>query len=568
MSVSPPSTTLEPGARLGDLEIVRTLSSGGMATLYLAKRRGPGGFGRFVAVKVIHAALAADPHFVRMFVDEARVSARIRHPNVVHVEALAEDEGHTYLVLDYIHGVTLRALLRALGKQQRRLAPELSVHIAMKVAEALHAAHETRGGDGAPLGVVHRDVSPDNVLLAYDGQVKLIDFGIAKARDRLVETIGPMLKGKVRYMAPEQARGEAVDRRTDVYALGIVLWECLTQRRRARGDHPLEILANAREPEHEPPSRYAPWLGTSLDGPLARALANDPRDRFETAAAFRRALAGALPAAATLEADDLASVVRTAMVDELAKDAALLPAEISSVAPLTKTPNPTLTLRLEAPVEPPDDAPSDSGGPLAVAAPATSHEPSIVQPLPLLGPSPRTLMAALAVVVLLGLVGAYALGGPASPTGTVPSGTVPTGTVPTGTVPTGTVPTGTVPTGTLPTGTVPTGTVPTGTVQTGTVQTAAVPTGTVQTGTVQSAAVPTGTVPTGTVPTGMVPAGPAFADAEEPAHGRPPPRGDRRPSPDSSAARPTKTVPRATPPPSTQHGPAVQLGANASPILE
>ena len=222
---------LAAGSHVGGYEIVAPLRAGGMASLYLARRIGPAGFSRPVAIKVVHAHLASDRAFVEMFLDEARLSARIIHPNVVHVEELGEAGGSFFLAMEYVHGTSLSVFLGRLVESRRMLAPEAACAIAMKVADGLHAAHEAKDEQGEPLQVIHRDVSPQNVLIGLDGHVKLIDFGVAKARGRMQQTEAGSLKGKLRYMAPEQAWGRAIDRRIDVYALGVVLWETLTARR-------------------------------------------------------------------------------------------------------------------------------------------------------------------------------------------------------------------------------------------------------------------------------------------------------------------------------------------------
>ena len=202
-----------------------------MASLFLARRGGAAGFTRLVAIKMVHPRHAEDPGLIQMFVDEALLTARIDHPNVVHVEELGEHESAYYLVMEYVHGASLAQLMRVLGRAKRRLSPLVAVAICARVSEGLHAAHETTGDNGELLSIVHRDVSPQNILLSHKGHVKLIDFGIAKAHARVHESNVSSLKGKVRYMAPEQATTGNVDRRTDVYALGIVLWEPLTMRR-------------------------------------------------------------------------------------------------------------------------------------------------------------------------------------------------------------------------------------------------------------------------------------------------------------------------------------------------
>ncbi|MEM9195461.1 MAG: serine/threonine-protein kinase, partial [Myxococcota bacterium] len=221
---------LKVGDVLGRYELVAHLKSGGMATLYLGRPITPDD-NRIFAVKVVHPHFLDDNELVSMFRAEAGLSQRIKHPNVVHVEEVGADHGRHFLVMEYVHGCSVAQLLQALIRLGRRMSPELAVFIAMAVAEGLHAAHETRGDNGELLNVVHRDVSPQNILLSHTGDIRLIDFGVAKSRMRMNHSAtGLSIKGKLRYMAPEHATGKAVDRRTDVYALAIVLWEMLTMR--------------------------------------------------------------------------------------------------------------------------------------------------------------------------------------------------------------------------------------------------------------------------------------------------------------------------------------------------
>ncbi|MGB0681013.1 MAG: serine/threonine-protein kinase, partial [Polyangiales bacterium] len=291
----PPATDLdapclEAGCKLGDYRIVARLSSGGMATLYLARRGGAAGFSRFVAIKVVHPHLAQDTQFVRMFVDEAKLSSRIQHPNVVHVEELGEAEGTYYLVMEYVHGFSLAQVLAALARHKRRLSPALAVWIAMRVADGLHQAHETKDARGQHLGVVHRDVSPQNILLSTHGHIKLIDFGIAKAFGRQYQTVTGSLKGKLKYMAPEQARASAVDRRTDIYALGIVLWEMLAMRRLFKAENDFDLLEKVRDPEISSPRLFAAHdISDALERAVLSALAKDPAARPQSALHFMRA---------------------------------------------------------------------------------------------------------------------------------------------------------------------------------------------------------------------------------------------------------------------------------------
>jgi serine/threonine protein kinase len=317
--------------RIGAYEIVAHLRSGGMATLYLGRRTGAAGFARHVAIKVVHAHLAENRAFVRMFLDEAFLSARITHPNVVHVEELGESEGAYFLVMEYVHGAALSQLLKALSARGRRLTPELAVWIAIQIADGLHAAHELCGDDGQPLQVVHRDVSPQNVLVSYAGHVKVIDFGIAKARSRAKETATGSLRGKLRYMAPEQGFGRDVDRRTDVYALGIVLWELLTVRRFFDADDDFALLDQVREPALVPASRFAEGVSPALDAVLARALAPRPDERPATMQELRRLLADAVPGALAVDAAHVAALLGAVMTDEIARQREMLPDSLSAI---------------------------------------------------------------------------------------------------------------------------------------------------------------------------------------------------------------------------------------------
>ena len=307
-----PEAVLSPGSRIADFEVVAPLRSGGMASLFLGRRLGAAGFERPVAIKVIHPHLAQDPEFTEMFVAEALLSARIHHPNVVHVEHLGETDGQYYLVMELVDGCSLGQIQRGLHKARRRLVPRVAVSIAMQVAAGLHAAHETKDEHGELLGVVHRDVSPANVLISRVGQVKLIDFGVAKCRQTRVASVSGLIKGKLRYLAPEQALGEDVDRRTDVYALAMVLWELLTGRRLLSGETDLLLLRRAQSPSFESPRTYAPEVSPALEDVIMRALSMDRGARHPTALLFRQALAEACPEAASLDAGVLAHLVAIA----------------------------------------------------------------------------------------------------------------------------------------------------------------------------------------------------------------------------------------------------------------
>jgi len=282
-----------PPTSIGSYRIVEALGAGGMAQLYVARPEGCAE--RKVAMKVIHPHLAAQPKFIEMFLDEARVMKRIDHPNVVSVEKLGKSGGQHYMVMEFVDGLSLGSLLDRVLRTGRRISVDVAVRVATKALEGLHAAHECRGHDNRMLDVVHRDVSPQNILVGRDGSVKVIDFGIAKARGRLHQTKNGNVKGKLRYMAPEHCTGGKVDRRSDVYALAILLWEMLTLRPYFDGRNEIDVIRQVRRPTFR---TLRPWndeVRTKLEAVLRRALHPEPKARFQTAKAFRSALLAACP---------------------------------------------------------------------------------------------------------------------------------------------------------------------------------------------------------------------------------------------------------------------------------
>ncbi len=257
-----------------------------MATVYLAHAGGPGRFQKHVALKRIHAHLASRRDFVEMFHDEAAIAARISHPNVAAVFDFGEENGVHYLAMEYLLGESLSRVLRACRKQPAIDWDAHSLIVARIVAdmcEGLHAAHELRDEHGELLDVVHRDVSPDNVFVTYDGVVKLVDFGVASARNRITHTTTGVLKGKHAYMAPELLSEGGFDRRADLFAVGVVLWEGLTLRRLFRRESEAKTLFAVVGDPIEPPSSMVPGLDPALDAIAMRALARDPSDRYSTA---------------------------------------------------------------------------------------------------------------------------------------------------------------------------------------------------------------------------------------------------------------------------------------------
>ncbi len=278
--------------KLGRYVLHHEFAAGGMASVYFGQLIGPVGFSRVVAIKRMHAIFARDPKLVTMFVDEAWLAARVQHPNVVSVLDVVAADGELFLVMDYVRGESLSGLMRAASAPP---PADIAASILGQALSGLHAAHEARDEIGRPLGMIHRDVSPQNVLVGVDGLARITDFGIAKAASRLTVTLESQLKGKLRYMAPEQLSGQPrIDRRADVYAAGVVLWETLAGERLTRGDTADAVLAAMLEPP--PPLRdRRPDLPSAIDDVVARALAVDPDDRFPTADALQIAIESVLP---------------------------------------------------------------------------------------------------------------------------------------------------------------------------------------------------------------------------------------------------------------------------------
>ena len=313
--LAPESTDKGPASAvaIGRYELHGRLASGGMASVHLGRLRGEGGFARVVAIKRLHPHLGEDPAFVSMFLDEAKLAARIRHPNVVPtldvvaapVAGAAPHGGpqavELLLVMDYVAGVSLAQLCQLASAADAPIPLPIAARIVVGALRGLHAAHEARDEQGEPLAIVHRDVSPQNVLVGSDGIARLLDFGVAKASSRLSETRDGEIKGKVAYMSPEQVRGKPVDRRTDVYAAGVVLWEVLTGKRLHRGENDASTIEHVLYGTIASPRLHAPGLPVALDEVVLRALQREPGDRFPTAKEMADALDSAFGSASMEE---------------------------------------------------------------------------------------------------------------------------------------------------------------------------------------------------------------------------------------------------------------------------
>ncbi|MEJ7735215.1 MAG: serine/threonine-protein kinase [Polyangiaceae bacterium] len=278
------------GHTLGRYELLIPLASGGMASVWAARLKGPRGFQKIVAVKLMLAELSDDPNFEKMFLDEAELASRIKHPNVVEIVDLGEQDGVLYQVMEWVDGEPLSHLIRELRDSGGVPLP-VARGIVVQACAGLQAAHELTGPDGAPVGLVHRDVSPQNLLLGYDGNLKVVDFGVAKAESNRQQTVVGQMKGKAPYMAPEQALGEKVDRRTDVFALGIVLFQLLTGKHPFRAENDLATLRRIVGKDAAPRARQAAaHVPEELDDIIARALEKKPEARFASMVELARAV--------------------------------------------------------------------------------------------------------------------------------------------------------------------------------------------------------------------------------------------------------------------------------------
>jgi serine/threonine protein kinase len=280
------------------------LAAGGMAAVHLGRLTGPAGFSRTVAIKRLHPQFARDPEFVAMFLDEARLAARIRHPNVVATLDVVAQDDELFLVMEYVRGESFSRLLRVCRRNQLPVPPRIITSVVVGMLHGLHAAHEATDEQGQPLHIVHRDVSPQNVIVGVDGGARVLDFGVAKAAARVQVTRDGQMKGKLTYMSPEQLRGVGVDRRSDLFAAGIVLWEALTGRRLFDADEPGAILDMILRHPVPPPSTLAPEVPGVFDIIVARALARDPAERFQTARELAIDLEDALALASPREVGD------------------------------------------------------------------------------------------------------------------------------------------------------------------------------------------------------------------------------------------------------------------------
>jgi serine/threonine-protein kinase len=406
VSLAPPKLTiaLAPGRRLDRYELLCPIAEGGMGVCWLARLQGKHGFEKLVALKTMKTEYATDPEFERMFLDEARISSGIAHPNVAQILELGEHEEVLYLAMEYVDGDSLFKLRREVVAKEMEVPLGIILRILGDTLGGLHAAHELRDANGQLLNVVHRDVSPQNILVSTRGTAKLIDFGIAKARDRSAgETSTGTIKGKLHFMAPEQALGKVIDRRADVFSIGAILYYLIAGRYAYTGEtQAATILALA---EGKPPAPLPSSVPAPIAGIVQRALAYQPAKRFETAAEMQQALEKAMgECGLATSSAEVASFVATHLGHRAEKRRQAIEAAIENLArsggPLEEAPLTTNTASV-----------SGLSAAQAAAADRTHTDPGAsldptAQPL---APAPRrspvfAVIGGLSVLALVGVV--------------------------------------------------------------------------------------------------------------------------------------------------------------------
>lgn len=313
----------DPGAarqRVDRYELIGEIASGGMATVFLARLTGVGGFRRFVAIKRLHPHLAGEREFVEMFLDEARLAAGIHHPNVVSILEVSASSLGYYLVMEYVEGDTLARLLARAAGQGQRLPTGIALRILIDSLAGLHGAHELRDDRGALVELVHRDVSPQNVLVGIDGVSRITDFGVARAASRLSATRVGQLKGKLAYMAPEQATGADLDRRADVFSAGVMIWETLAGKRLFKGETEAATLSRVLNEQIPELFRVAPGASKQISQAVMRALERNPARRYSTCSQLAEALeAAAAHGGGVASSRDVSVFVKAMLGEEIDK---------------------------------------------------------------------------------------------------------------------------------------------------------------------------------------------------------------------------------------------------------
>src|SRR5688572_4988284 len=267
----------------GKYLLLERINVGGMAEVFVAKAFGVEGFERFLAIKKILPTMAEDQEFITMFIDEARISVQLNHANIVHIHELGKHDEAFFIAMEYVAGRDLRTILERYRRRKEIMPTAQAVYVASKMCEGLDYAHRKKDARGQDLGIIHRDVSPQNILVSYEGEVKIIDFGIAKAANRSQKTQAGILKGKFGYMSPEQVRGLPTDRRSDVFAVGVILYEMLTGEKLFVGESDFSTLEKVRNAEVASPRQFNPNIPAGLEKVVMKALTREAEDRYQWA---------------------------------------------------------------------------------------------------------------------------------------------------------------------------------------------------------------------------------------------------------------------------------------------
>jgi TonB family protein len=380
------------GVKFGQYVLVEKIATGGMAEVWKARMRGVEGFQKIVAIKKILPHLSDNQDFIEMFIDEAKLAAQLNHNNIIHIYDLGKIQSSYYIAMEYIDGYDLKTILRRGEERGQPMGVELALFVASKIASALDYAHRKKDFEEREMGLVHRDVSPQNVLISQEGDIKLCDFGIAKAASKASHTQAGALKGKLQYMSPEQAWGRNIDRRSDVFALATVLFEMLTNRKLFTGDNELSILEQVREARVQPPSEFNDEVTPDIDKVVLKALQKDPANRYQTAGDMAR---------------DLDAILYSYKPTPTSADLAIFMHRISSAEPVMHhEPEPVAPPPVPAPKPIPvaTAAAAAAAAPIAaapVAAPATV-EPWEQAPPKKKSPVPLIAVAGLLIAVLGG----------------------------------------------------------------------------------------------------------------------------------------------------------------------
>ncbi len=408
-----------PDRRLiGRYVLFGEIASGGMASVHYARLNGPAGFARTVAIKRMHPHFAKDPEFVAMFLDEARLAARIRHPNVVPTLDVVTTEGEIFLVMEYVQGESLGRLVRALRGATRPTDTRIMSTIMSNVLLGLHAAHEAKNEQGEALGIVHRDVSPQNVIVGVDGVARVLDFGVAKAVGRLQSTQDGQVKGKLAYMAPEQLHGSPVTRQSDVYAAAVVTWEALTGQRLFNGESEAAMIMAVLQGPVRPPSSVAPHVPDFVDDVVMRGLSRSPERRYATAREMALELEKAAGVASPSEIGDwveaLAHEALIKRASRVAEIESVTSGDPSRFSTRSDSDLPTTLTATDASPDGSHDVALDgarSGVSSIVAPTPTSHPRQMGKVAFLVGLAAVALLSALALGLVLGQAHGTAAGG-------------------------------------------------------------------------------------------------------------------------------------------------------------